>query len=143
MIKPWAEAQNAAFLVRQEVFIWEQGVPEEFEIDEMDPSAIHVLAYKGAQCIGTARLVDLGGGRAQIGRMAVLVSFRNQGIGRQILENLIGRAKPLGASFLILHSQLTAISFYEKFGFIAEGPTYEEAGIAHRNMILSLPHTIK
>ncbi|MBU3617067.1 GNAT family N-acetyltransferase [Polynucleobacter sp. JS-Polo-80-F4] len=141
-IKPWKEAETGAFLVRQEVFIQEQRVPAELELDEFDPLAAHALAYLDGSCIGTGRLVDLGKGQAQIGRMAVLAPFRNQGIGKQILETLITLAKVQEAKSIILHSQVIAIPFYEKLGFQAQGSIYEEAGIPHRNMILLLPNLI-
>ena len=80
-------------------------------------------------------------GSAQIGRMAVLAQFRKQGIGSKVLTTLIEYGKSLGAFKFILHSQLTAIPFYEKQGFIANGPIYDEAGIAHRNMILLISAT--
>lgn len=138
LIKPWKEAELEAFLVRQEVFIREQGVPAELELDEFDPSAAHALANLNGRCIGTGRLVDLGNRQAQIGRMAVLAQFRNQGVGRQVLEMLIDLAKSQEFESIVLHSQVSAIPFYEKLGFQAQGPTYDEAGIAHRNMILVL-----
>ena len=138
LIKPWQEAEIDAFLVRQEVFIREQAVPIELELDEWDPLATHALAYLDECCIGTGRLVDKGHGQAQIGRMAVLVKFRNQGVGKQILEKLIALAKSQGVRSIVLHSQITAIPFYEKQGFLVQGSTYDEAGIPHRNMILLL-----
>ena len=138
LIKTWQEAEKEAFSIRHEVFILEQGVPEDLELDEFDPSAFHALAYEGNQCIGTARLVKLGSSGAQIGRMAVLASFRGQGIGQQILAGLIALAKSQGISTLVLHAQTTAIPFYEKLGFMAEGSIYDEAGIPHRNMMLTL-----
>ncbi len=141
LIKPWKEVQADAFLVRQAVFIHEQGVPAELELDEYDPLATHALAYLDELCIGTGRLVDLGGGQAQIGRMAVLAQFRGRGTGKKILEKLVQIASAQGVKLLILHSQVAAIPFYEKQGFRAEGPTYDEAGIPHRNMILLLPNT--
>ena len=139
LIKPWAEAQASAFLVRQGVFIWEQKVPAELELDEFDPLAAHALAYLDGHCIGTGRLVDLGVGQAQIGRMAVLAPFRNQGVGSLLLKNLIGLASSQGIKSIILHSQVAAIPFYEKQGFGTQGSIYAEAGIPHRNMILVLP----
>jgi predicted GNAT family N-acyltransferase len=142
LIKPWKEAEAGAFLVRQEVFIHEQRVPAELELDEFDPSATHALAYIDGNCIGTGRLVDLGGGRAQIGRMAVLAPFRNQGVGKKILEKLITLAQSQEANSIVLHSQVLAIPFYEKLGFQAQGSIYDEAGIPHRNMILLLSNLI-
>ena len=140
LIKPWKEAQADAFLVRQEVFIHEQGVPAELELDEYDPLAAHALAYLDGRCIGTGRMVNLGSGKAQIGRMAVLAQFRGAGTGTQILEQLIGMAKSQGTQTITLHSQVIAIPFYEKLGFEVQGPIYDEAGIPHRNMILLLPN---
>lgn len=139
LIKPWAEAKASAFLVRQEVFIQEQKVPAELELDEFDPLAAHALAYLNGRCIGTGRLVDLGDGQTQIGRMAVLAPFRNQGVGRLLLDRLIELASSQGMKSIVLHSQVAAIPFYEKHGFQAQGPVYDEAGIPHRNMILLLP----
>jgi len=142
LIKPWKEAQADAFLVRQDVFIHEQKVPAELELDEYDPLAAHALAYLNGHCIGTGRLIDLGGGQAQIGRMAVLAQFRGAGTGKRILETLIQLASSQGARSIVLHSQVAAIFFYEKYGFRVQGPTYDEAGIPHRNMILLLPNLI-
>ena len=141
LLKSWKEAEVDAFLVRQEVFILEQGVPAELELDEFDPTAVHALAYQNTQCIGTGRLVDLGNGKAQIGRMAVLIEFRDKGIGKQILERLVNLAVSQGIREIILHSQVDAIPFYEKLGFTAEGASYDEAGIPHRNMILTLANS--
>lgn len=139
IIQSWQEAENDAFLIRETVFVQEQGVPVVLELDEFDPSAAHALAYEGTQSVGTGRLVNLGSGEFQIGRMAVLSRFRGRGLGGKILEKLIDLAKSQGASKIILHSQVSAIPFYEKLGFQAEGSIFDEAGIAHRNMILVLP----
>jgi len=139
LIKPWKEAELEAFPIREEVFIKEQGVPADLEIDEFDPLASHALAYQGDRCVGTGRLVHLGNGQAQIGRMAVLTQFRGKGVGKLILSKLIDLATTEGVSSLVLHSQIIAIPFYEKLGFQADGPSYDEVGIEHRNMILLLP----
>ena len=142
VLLPWERVSEHAYLIRKQVFIAEQGVPEELELDELDLSALHALAYQDDQCVGTGRLVNLGNGQAQIGRMAVLPNFRGQGIGREILERLLLAATAEGASSLILHAQLTAMPFYEKLGFVGQGSLYEEAGIPHRNMMLLLPKPI-
>ncbi len=142
MLLPWERVSEHAYLIRKQVFIAEQGVPEELELDELDLSALHALAYQDGQCVGTGRLVNLGNGQAQIGRMAVLPNFRGQGIGREILERLLLAATAEGVSSLILHAQLTAMPFYEKLGFVGQGSLYEEAGIPHRNMMLLLPKPI-
>lgn len=139
LVQPWQEASKQAYAIRQKVFIEEQGVPRELELDESDPIAWHALAFYKDQCIGTGRLVEIAQNAGQIGRMAVLADFRGQGFGKAILMKLIDLANTQGISTLSLHAQVSAIPFYEKFGFIAQGSTYEEAGIPHRNMILLLP----
>ncbi|QWD63449.1 GNAT family N-acetyltransferase [Polynucleobacter sp. MWH-UH2A] len=139
LIKPWQEAQKEAFEVRREVFILEQGVPEALEIDEFDPQSLHALAYSNNVCVGTARLHLNSDGSGQIGRMAILSPFRKKGLGRLIMEKLLKIAQSKELSFLVLHAQVSAIPFYEKIGFQVEGPTYEEAGIPHRNMMMVLP----
>ena len=142
LIKPWQKASQEAYLIREQVFVQEQGVPEDMELDEFDPAATHALAYEGPLCVGTARLVRLDHHHAQIGRMAVLSTFRKRGIGKAILNHLIALAQAEGVLTLTLHSQVSAIPFYAKLGFIAQGPIYDEAGIPHRNMMLLLPKTI-
>ena len=136
LIQTWQEASKQAYAVRQKVFIEEQGVPRQLELDEFDPLAWHALAFWKDQCIGTGRLVEIAHNAGQIGRMAVLADFRGQGFGKSILIKLIDLAGTQGMSTLSLHAQVSAIPFYEKYGFIAQGSIFEEAGIPHRNMIL-------
>ena len=141
LIKSWQEASQEAYPIRKKVFIEEQGVPEDMELDEYDPIAKHALAYQDGLCVGTGRLVRLDNHHAQIGRMAVLSAYRNQHIGTAILNSLIALAKAEEISTLTLHAQVSAASFYAKFGFVVEGAIYDEVGIAHRNMILLLGKT--
>ena len=143
LIKPWGQALQDAYPIRQEVFIREQGVPEELELDDFDPGAQHALAYEDSRCLGTARLVYLDPEHAQIGRMAVLSAFRGRGIGTAILKSLVEQAQSQGIGRLVLHSQVVAMPFYERLGFVAQGPIYDEAGIPHRNMILLLSKIAK
>ncbi len=138
LIKPWQEAQNDAYCVRESVFIQEQGVPASLELDEFDPHALHALAYQASKCIGTGRLVKSTPSEGHIGRMAVLKAHRGKGFGKLLLLALIGQAGQQGLTQLTLHAQLTAISFYEPFGFEAVGEPYDEAGIPHRDMILHI-----
>ena len=139
LIQTWQKAFKQAYAIRQKVFIEEQGVPQEMELDEFDPIASHALAFQGDQCIGTGRLIETTQNAGQIGRMAVLAGFRGNGTGKAILMALIELARSQKMSSISLHSQVSAIPFYEKFGFIAQGSVYEEAGIPHRNMMLILP----
>jgi predicted GNAT family N-acyltransferase len=125
-----------AFAIRERVFVREQGVPRELELDRDDQRACHLLAFKLARPVGTARVV-IDGDTAKIGRMAVLKSCRGQGIGRKLLKRAIRTARARGAQKIYLHAQLTAIPFYEAAGFRCAGRVFKEAGIPHRTMILS------
>lgn len=116
--------------IRKPVFIIEQAVPEEIEIDELDSVAIHVLAFVDGRPVGTGRITADG----RIGRMAVLAECRGRGVGRAILDALIDIGRRAGVARLYLSAQCHAIPFYEKSGFVAEGPVYDEAGIDHRRM---------
>lgn len=136
LIQSWQEAKPAAWAIRKQVFIEEQGVPEEMELDEFDLTAQHALAFLDSQCIGTARLVILPENIGRIGRMAVLPMQRGTGIGSQLLLAMIDQGKSQGITHFELHAQLSAIPFYERWGFIAQGDIYDEAGIAHRDMML-------
>lgn len=121
-----------------EVFVQEQGVPEEQELDHLDAIAIHVLALLGGAPVGTGRLVPCGEGCARIGRMAVRPSYRRQGIGAAILTCLLDIASTQEVADLSLAAQLHAVPFYERFGFVAEGEIFLEAGIEHRMMTIRL-----
>jgi len=123
-----------AFAIRLRVFVREQGVPEDIELDRDDRRAIHFLAFISTRAVGTARLVRRGHG-AKIGRMAVLKSYRGKGVGRKLLKGADSAAKKLGAKKIYLHAQVPVIGFYEKLGFRCVGPVFEEAAIPHRKMV--------
>lgn len=121
--------------VREPVFVVEQNVPLELEWDELDPVCHHVIARDAQhRPIGTGRLTP----EHKIGRMAVLRDWRGKGVGDALLAALIEQARVLGWSSVSLNAQVSAVGFYEKFGFLAYGDDYEEAGIQHRSMRLAL-----
>lgn len=122
-----------AFAIRMRVFVREQGVPAEIELDEDDKRAIHFLAFTAGKTVGTARVV-LRRASAKIGRMAVLKSYRGRGVGMKLLQKAIEAAKRKRARGIYLHAQVSVIGFYETAGFRAVGPVFEEAGIRHRKM---------
>ena len=124
--------------IRLEVFVGEQQVPEEEELDDLDALAVHVVAFLNGNAVGTGRLIDEGQGIARIGRMAVRRSYRGTGIGSAILETLLDAARSRGLQVARLAAQLHALGFYERFGFQAEGEQFMEAGILHRWMTLPL-----
>jgi predicted GNAT family N-acyltransferase len=124
-----------ALAIRLRVFVGEQGVPREIELDDDDRRAIHFLALIAGKAVGTARLV-MRRGNAKIGRMAVLKSYRGRGVGKKLLKRSIEAANRRGAQHIYLHAQVPVIGFYEAGGFRCVGPVFKEAGIPHRKMIL-------
>lgn len=131
----WAQDATALYAVREAVFVHEQQVPVEEEIDDLDPPSLHALARDAAgQPVGTGRLTPLG----SIGRMAVLADWRGRGVGRVILQTLIDAARGRGLSSVWLNAQTQALDFYAAAGFVAEGTEFDECGIPHRRMRLSL-----
>jgi predicted GNAT family N-acyltransferase len=125
-----------AFRIRIRVFVREQGVPAEIELDHDDKRAVHFIACIEKRAVGTARLV-MRGGNGKIGRMAVLKRSRRKKIGKKLLTRAIATAKKHGARKIYLHAQVAVIGFYESAGFRCAGPVFDEAGIAHRKMVLS------
>lgn len=136
-------AMDAALSVRFRVFVEEQHVPIEEEVDAYDaspganPSVVHVLGTLGGEPIATARLLlDAHEGYPHIGRVAVLAQHRRAGYGRRIVEALQDEARRRGFEGVTLSAQLHAIPFYERLGYLARGPVYLDAGIEHRDMDL-------
>ncbi len=123
-----------AWTIRRRVFIEEQHVPEEIELDEDDARAFHALARLGTRAVGCGRFVALGDDEIKIGRMAVLRELRGRDIGRAILNFLMDEARRQGFRRAVLHAQLSAEGFYLKHGFEPRGEVFEEAGIPHRKM---------
>ena len=124
-----------AFRIRVRVFVGEQGVPAELELDDDDKRALHLLAFIGTRAVGTARIV-MRDHLAKIGRMAVLKSHRRKKVGKKLLKRALTTAKKQGAWKIYLHAQVPVVGFYESAGFRCVGPVFEEAGIAHRKMVL-------
>jgi predicted GNAT family N-acyltransferase len=127
----WQVDLEALRDLRVTVFVREQAVPEALEWDGLDASCLHAIAeLADGTAVGTGRLLPSG----QIGRMAVLAEYRGAGIGAALLQLLMTTARERGDNQVFLHAQLSAIDFYQRAGFVAEGDIYLEAGIEHRNM---------
>ncbi|MER5351346.1 GNAT family N-acetyltransferase [Kitasatospora sp. NPDC002551] len=130
--------------VRRDVFIVEQGISEEEEWDDLDPTSEHLLALgPDGEPVGTARLIFgeqalkiTGGieGRVLLGRLAVLRTARGTGLGAELVRAVEAAGLARGAREVELHAQVQALGFYERLGYAAEGPVYDEAGIPHRTM---------
>ncbi|MCK9564380.1 MAG: GNAT family N-acetyltransferase [Bacteroidales bacterium] len=130
----WPGSHATLTAIRHQVFVAEQGVPPEAEIDSDDPAALHWLALDAhAAPMGTARLVG-----NRVGRMAVLGKYRGKGVGSSLLRAIIKHASGAGMDTLVLDAQTHALGFYERFGFVTCGEVFDDVGIPHRPMRLEL-----
>lgn len=127
----WNALGGDAKTIRCEVFVQEQNVPAELELDEMDAACLHAVAYDAAGVpLGTGRLLPDG----HLGRMAVRKAVRGSGIGSALLQGLMAEAAARGDERVVLSAQSHAAPFYLRHGFVAEGDEFLEAGIAHVHM---------
>ena len=139
LIGPWTELQALASPLRTEVFVQEQKVPAEMEWDSDDAMAVHaVVVNRMGIVLATGRLLQAAPGVARVGRMAVKKQMRGSDLGRRVLEGLIDTAKERGDKQLTLHAQCSAEGFYGRLGFKSQGEVFEEAGMAHIEMVLTL-----
>ena len=136
---PWLELKALAGPLRKEVFVHEQKVPAEMEWDDDDATALHAVALnRMGMVLATGRLLQHAPGTARIGRMAVKKQMRGSDLGRRVLQSLMDAAKARGDTQVLLHAQCSAQGFYKRAGFIPQGEIFEEAGIAHIEMVCSL-----
>ncbi|GAA0223516.1 hypothetical protein GCM10009125_10670 [Castellaniella daejeonensis] len=127
----WEDLGAEAGRIRLEVFVQEQQVPLEEELDARDAQCLHAVAYDAdGQAMGTGRLLPDG----HIGRMAVRKAWRGQGVGSLLLNALMDAARRRGDAEVVLDAQLHARPFYARHGFVEEGGTFMDAGIPHRVM---------
>ena len=124
----WRQDRAELELVRRQVFINEQEIPESEEWDDADENSSHVLVYSEKRdVVGTGRIEPNG----KIARLAVLAEYRGQGVGSAILARLLEEARKQGFSQVYLHVQTRALEFYKKFGFVSDEEIFSEGGIPH------------
>lgn len=131
----WREIQTLAYSIRHQVFVMEQNVPIDMEIDAFDPIAMHIILSIHQRPVGTARIfkeVWENQTYFRIGRLALLKDYRGKGYGKAIMIELENYAQKNGKFPLLLHAQLDSIGFYEKLGFLPTGEIFDEAGIKHK-----------
>lgn len=126
----WTTLAPLVTPVRFQVFVDEQGVPSDMELDEFDALSWHAAALLDGKVVGAGRLLPDG----HIGRMAVLAEWRGRGIGQALLRALMAEAGRRGMHRLALSAQTHAVGFYARFGFVPQGAEYEEAGLPHQAM---------
>lgn len=135
-IADWRQDEDGIARLRRAVFIDEQRVPETLEWESIDPDCSWFVAQTGEksvrQVVGIVRLTPEG----RIGRMAVLTAWRGKGVGSALMRAVLNHAKGMGLMEVHLSAQVHALSFYSRFGFVAEGEVYMDAGIPHRTMRL-------
>ena len=130
---------DAAFTIREKVFVQGQGVPADDEYDQHDRAATtrHYLARVDGQPAGAARWRPTDKG-VKLERFAVLPEFRNQGVGEALVHQVVAdvRAEVPEAAQVYMHAQLRAIPLYERTGFQKVGEMFEECDIQHYKMVL-------
>ncbi|MFD0940827.1 GNAT family N-acetyltransferase [Pedobacter boryungensis] len=126
------EDLEKVFAIRKIVFVDEQNCPPELEWENEDVSN-HFLALSDHQPCGACRWRKTDAGY-KLERFAVLKEFRGQGVGRALIATALADL-PSDAHYIYLNAQLDAMSLYAKFGFVAEGDQFEEAGIQHFKMV--------
>jgi predicted GNAT family N-acyltransferase len=136
--------RDAAYAVRHDVFVIEQAVPEELELDELDETADHFVAYDDDRPVGAGRLVveppgfadsDPGlGPVAHLGRLAVRPETRGTALGVTLVRAIEERARERGLRVVALSAQTQAVGFYERLGYTAHGDEFDDAGLPHRWM---------
>jgi predicted GNAT family N-acyltransferase len=128
-----AAEREALLALRHEVFVGEQGVPRELEIDEHDERAVHMVAFEDGQLVGTCRVLQAGS-QAKFGRLVVARAARGRGIGAALLAAAERRAREMGCHQMVLAAQTSAMGLYERAGYTARGEVYLDAGIEHMTM---------
>lgn len=124
--------------LRRDVFVTEQLCPIEDEPDANDPDALHVCAVIDEVVVGCARILTKDPNVAKIGRVAVARYARKNGVGLAVMRMAILYCRSLGYESIYLESQTHAIPFYERLGFVAYGPEFDDCNIPHRKMTLEL-----
>ena len=135
----WGTLKNVAGSLRTEVFVEEQGVSQALEWDEDDARSVHaVLRNRMGLPVATGRLLPAVEGVSKIGRMAVKRKLRGLKLGEHVLTGLLDAARQRGDREVVLHAQCTAENFYQRQGFIRRGNVFQEAGMDHVEMTITL-----
>jgi len=130
----WEQLEKDAKYIREQVFIQEQGIAPEDEWDDLDAMVLHFIVYDQEQPIATARLLP----QHSVGRVAVLMPYRKQGIGKILMQYIIDYARNQKLPYLKLSAQTYVKAFYEALGFKVQGEVYQDCGIPHIDMVLAL-----
>lgn len=126
--------REEAFSVRRKVFVEEQGVPLNLELDEHDRSAVHFVVYSENGPIGAGRIREINEHIGKVERVCVMKDFRGKHLGNLIMNALEEYANSAGFEKIVLNAQSYAVPFYEKLGYVITSPEFMDADIPHRAM---------
>ncbi len=130
------DEREQVFALRHAVFVVEQGVPLEEEMDSEDETATHLVVANGFDIAATCRLVPSVHGRLRLGRMAVAPHERRQGLAGALLTEAAARAIAGGFSTIVLHAQTDILPLYAQAGYEPVGERFMDCGIEHQTMEL-------
>ncbi len=138
----WQTLAADARAIRDEVFVQEQGIAAELDVDAADAtdaSCLHAVAYNRiGMALATGRLQAAGSGAVKLGRMAVRQALRGAGLGSAVLDALLAAARERGDAEAMLNAPRSAAGFFSRRGFTQQGPAFDEAGTPHVAMRRSL-----
>ncbi|AJG40999.1 acetyltransferase [Thermotoga sp. RQ7] len=129
-----SDLMEKAFEIRRKVFIEEQKVSEEDELDGKDPESLHALLEVNGKYVGVSRIRRIGKGIFKIERVAILKEERGKGYGRFLMKEVERELVSKGAKKLVLNAQIQVKGFYERLGYEVKGEIFYEANIPHVRM---------
>jgi predicted GNAT family N-acyltransferase len=132
-VPPTSDLGRLGFALRHEVFVGEQNVPVEIEVDDYDAEATHVVALVDGSVVGVLRIVYLDD-HAKFGRVAVAQAARGRGLATQMMRFAMDLARARGEARFYLTAQLDKLALYQKLGFTAFGDQFEDGGMPHLAM---------
>lgn len=133
-----SQVHHDSVQIRTHVFVEEQHVPANLEVDADEGKATYFVVYDAGLPVATARILPEGAGY-HVQRVAVEKAYRKHGLGKMVLNAIIAYAREQNVAFLKLGAQLQAIGFYKTLGFqLTDQPEFLDAGIRHREMQLQL-----
>ncbi|WP_226577024.1 GNAT family N-acetyltransferase [Halobacillus litoralis] len=131
------QQEEDAYHVRREVFVHEQQVPEEMEMDEHDQTALHFVGYEDGKPVAAARL-RFSQGHGKLERVCVLQDYRGRSFGQQMMKEMESVIKEYSFNKAKLNAQTQAESFYETLGYVRISDKFLDAGIPHVTMVKEL-----
>lgn len=120
--------------IRTEVFVKEQKVPADLEVDDYEDKCKYFVLYVDETPAAVARYYPTEDNGIHVQRVAVQLNFRKQGLASKLLNHLMADAKTNGYTYVILGAQDQANGFYKTLGFHVVGEQFLDAGILHHNM---------